>query len=84
MDEMILVQYILRCPLYLSSIVVVFSSHNIDKFLIRKSIAAQGSSSSSHIQENCAKKIQINLYNLPSSPGLKEKISTYHPFFFGL
>jgi hypothetical protein len=42
----------------------------MDKFLIRK---PQDSSSSSF------KRICVDLNNLPSDPGLREKISSYHP-----
>ena len=69
----------LRCALCLSSIVIVLDSDNMDKFVIRKPSMRQGSSSASPIEENCTKKMRIDLSNLPSDPGLREKISTYHP-----
>ena len=44
----------------------------MDKFLIRKPQDSSSSSSSS-------KWICVDLNNLPSDPGLREKISSYHP-----
>ena len=51
----------------------------MDKYLIRKprtqdSAPAQDSSSSSK-----QIRVDFNLENLPSDPGLREKISSYHP-----
>jgi hypothetical protein len=45
----------------------------MDKFLIRKPQDSSSSSSSS------SKRICVDLNNLPSDPGLREKISSYHP-----
>ena len=44
----------------------------MDKFVIRKPKDSSSSSSSS-------KRICVDLNNLPSDPGLREKISSYHP-----
>jgi hypothetical protein len=48
----------------------------MDKFLIRK---PQDSSSSQEKQSSSSKRICVDLNNLPSDPGLREKISFYHP-----
>ena len=53
----------------------------MDKYLIRKprtqdSTPAQDSSSSSSSKQI---RVDFNLKNLPSDPGLREKISSYHP-----
>ena len=49
----------------------------MDKYLIRK----PHTQDSSLVQESSSKRICVdfNLENLPSEPGLREKISSYHP-----
>ena len=49
----------------------------MDKFLKRKSTTVQDSSPTQEIGGD--KQSRINLNNLPSDPGLRKRISTYHP-----
>ena len=51
----------------------------MDKYLIRK----PRTQDSSHVQDSSSSskrvRVNFNLENLPSDPGLREKISFYHP-----
>ena len=49
----------------------------MDKYLIRKPHIQD----SSPVQDSSSKRIRVdfNLENLPSDPGLRQKISSYHP-----
>ena len=57
----------------------------MEKFLIRKSLIPQDSSFTQEKQSdynsrpNSSKRICVDLNNLPSDPGLREKTSSYHP-----
>ncbi len=55
----------------------------MDKFVIRKSRTVQESSPIETFDDsnpqNSAKRSRIDLENLPSDPGLRQKILSYHP-----
>ena len=54
----------------------------MEKFLIRKpqdSSSTQEKQSDYNSRPNSSKRICVDLNNLPSDPGLREKISSYHP-----
>ena len=51
----------------------------MDKYLIRKSRTQDSSSVQDSFSSSKRILIDFNLENLPSDPGLREKISSYHP-----
>ena len=51
----------------------------MDKYLIRKPRTQDSSSVQDSFSSSKRILIDFNLENLPSDPGLREKISSYHP-----
>ncbi|XP_057464010.1 uncharacterized protein LOC130753866 [Actinidia eriantha] len=62
-----------------SSKIKIMNLQPIEKFFKRKSVDSAAEQDSNPTTKICDKRSSVDLNNLPSDPGLRPKISDYHP-----